>query len=59
MQNNDNQTNQNDPQNGGQNEVENISPGICSIWLGLWSDFRTLALTIDPSSMARVKALLA
>jgi predicted RNase H-like HicB family nuclease len=28
-------------------------------WLGLWSDFRTLTLAIDPESMARVKALLA
>ncbi|HUD81310.1 MAG TPA: hypothetical protein VMR08_01635 [Patescibacteria group bacterium] len=27
-------------------------------WLGLWSDLRTISLTIDPSSMARVKALL-
>ena len=35
MQNNDNQTIQNDPQNGGQNEVENISPGVRSIWLGM------------------------
>ena len=40
MQNNDNQTNQNDPQNRGQNEVENISPGICSIWLGIVDVFQ-------------------
>lgn len=34
MQNNDNQTNQKDPANGGQNGFEHISPGLCSIWLG-------------------------
>lgn len=33
MQNNDNQTNQKDPANGGQNGFETISPGLCSIWL--------------------------
>jgi hypothetical protein len=32
---------------------------LCSDWLGLWSDFRTLPLTIDPASMARMEALLA
>lgn len=37
MPNNVNQTNQNDPQNGGQNGFESISPGLCSIWLG-WRD---------------------
>ncbi len=35
MQNNDNQTNQNDPHNRGQNGFEYISPGLCSIWLGM------------------------
>ena len=37
MQNNDNQTNQKDPTNGCQNGSENISPELCSIWLG-WRD---------------------
>ena len=35
MQNNDNQTNQKDPHNRGQNGFEHISPGLCSIWLGM------------------------
>jgi hypothetical protein len=35
MQNNDNQTNQKDPHNRGQNGFEYISPGLCSIWLGV------------------------
>ena len=35
MQNNDNQTNQKDPNNRGQNGFESISPGLCSIWLGM------------------------
>ena len=35
MQNNDNQTNQKDPHNRGQNGFEYISPGLCSIWLGM------------------------
>ena len=34
MQNNDNQTNQKDPTNGGQNGFEDILPDLCSIWLG-------------------------
>ena len=34
MQNNDNQTIKNDPNNRGQNEVESISPELSSIWLG-------------------------
>ena len=35
MQNNDNQTNQKDPNNRGQIGFESISPGLCSIWLGM------------------------
>ena len=35
MQNNDNQTNQNDPLNGGQNGDSDILPGLCTIWLGM------------------------
>ena len=35
MQNNDNQTNQKDPHSRGQNGFESISPGLCSIWLGM------------------------
>ena len=35
MQNNDNQTIKNDPNNRGQNEVESISPELSSIWLGM------------------------
>ena len=34
MQNNANQTNQKDPDNRGQNGVRDISPDLCSIWLG-------------------------
>ena len=34
MQINDNQTNQKDPDNRGHNELENIDPELCSIWLG-------------------------
>lgn len=40
MQNNDNQTNQKDPNNRGQNGFEYISPGLCSIWLGLVDVFQ-------------------
>jgi hypothetical protein len=40
MQNNDNQTNQKDPQNRGQNGFEYISPGLCSIWLGIVDVFQ-------------------
>lgn len=50
MQNNDNQTNQNDPQNGGQNEAENISPGVCSIWLGLVGVFQEELVNTLPKS---------
>ena len=35
MQNDINQTNQNDPDNRGQNEIQIISPELCSIWLGM------------------------
>lgn len=35
MQNDDNQTNQKDPANGGQNGFEYVSPDLCSIWLGI------------------------
>ncbi len=45
MQNNDNQTNQKGPQNGGQSEVEYISPGLCSIWLGI--RFRNIYFSAD------------
>ena len=41
MPNNNNQTNQNDPQNGGQDGVQHVFPGLCSIWLGLSDLFQT------------------
>ena len=34
MQNSVNQTNQKDPDNRGQNELDNVAPELCSIWLG-------------------------
>ena len=53
MQNNDNQTNQKDPQNRGQNGFEYISPGLCSIWLGLGDGNITFSdeLDFDPSEL--------
>ena len=53
MQNNANQTNQKDPDNRGQNGVRDISPDLCSIWLGLGDGNITFfdELDFDPSEL--------
>lgn len=62
MQNNDNQTNQKDPHNRGQNGFEHISPGLCSIWLGLSDLFQTfedLESVVDKEAeIASIRELL-
>ena len=40
--NNVNQTNKNDPLNGGHNLPENVSQQLCSIWQSIRNDYRTL-----------------
>ncbi len=52
MQNNDNQTNQKDPQNRGQNGFEYISPGLCSIWLGVVDVFQNTCAASSESTRA-------
>lgn len=42
MQNNGNQTNQKDPNDRGLNDSNDIFPELCSIWLAIGDDLRTL-----------------
>lgn len=44
---------------GSNRDRHELTESLRTLWLELWSDFRTLTLTIDPKSMARLKVLLA